>query len=93
MLRRLAVLSAAALSLAGCSNFRDLFSAHADVVARAAGQNINAGCPPGLLEVPHDGVERRLVDDRIHEMTEVPHVANLNLRQHAEQPFAKLRPQ
>ena len=40
MLRRLAVLSATALALAGCSNFRDLFSAHADVVARAAGVGV-----------------------------------------------------
>ena len=33
MLRRLAILSATAFALAGCSNIRDVFSAHADVVA------------------------------------------------------------
>ncbi len=32
----------AALSLAGCSNFRDLFTAHADVAAEAAGTELSA---------------------------------------------------
>jgi lipoprotein NlpI len=49
MLRRLAILSAAAVSLAGCSNFRDAFSAHADVVARAAGQELTVARLSELL--------------------------------------------
>jgi len=36
------VLAASVLVLAGCSNFGDLFSAHADVAATAAGQSLSA---------------------------------------------------
>jgi len=36
------VLAASVLVLAGCSNFGDLFSAHADVAATAAGQSLTA---------------------------------------------------
>lgn len=36
------VLAASVLVLAGCSNFGDLFSAHADVAATAAGQTLSA---------------------------------------------------
>jgi len=36
------VLAASVLVLAGCSNFGDLFSAHADVAATAAGQTLTA---------------------------------------------------
>src|SRR5688572_3025641 len=32
----------AAVSLAGCSNFRDLFSAHADTAAEAAGMELSS---------------------------------------------------
>lgn len=68
MLRRLAVLSATALALAGCSNFRDLFSAHADVVARAAGQELTAGHLAELL-APQKAVQlRREVLDRIADL-------------------------
>ena len=68
MLRRLAVLSATALALAGCSNFRDLFSAHADVVARAAGQELTAGHLAELL-APQKAVQlRREVMDRIADL-------------------------
>ena len=68
MLRRLAVLSATALALAGCSNFRDLFSAHADVVARAAGQELTASHLAELL-APQKAVQlRREVMDRIADL-------------------------
>jgi hypothetical protein len=68
MLRRLAVLSAAALSLAGCSNFRDLFTAHADVVARAAGQELTATRLAELL-APQKVVQlRREVLDRVADL-------------------------
>jgi hypothetical protein len=68
MLRRLAVLAATALSLAGCSNFRDLFSAHADVVARAAGQELTAARLAELL-APQKAVQlRREVMDRIADL-------------------------
>ena len=68
MLRRLAVLSATAVALAGCSNFRDLFSAHADVVARAAGQELTAGRLAELL-APQKAVQlRREVIDRIADL-------------------------
>ncbi len=68
MLRRLAVLSAAALALAGCSGFRDLFSAHADVVARAAGQELTAAHLAELL-APQKAVQlRREVIDRIADL-------------------------
>jgi len=68
MLRRLAVLSATALALAGCSNFRDLFSAHADVVARAAGQELTASHLAELL-APQKAVQlRREVIDRIADL-------------------------
>lgn len=68
MLRRLAVLSATALALAGCSNFRDLFSAHADVVARAAGQELTAAHLAELL-APQKAVQlRREVIDRIADL-------------------------
>ena len=36
------VLAASVLVAAGCSNFGDLFSAHADVAATAAGQSLSA---------------------------------------------------
>jgi hypothetical protein len=39
----------AAVSLAGCSNFRDLFSAHADVAAEAAGTELSAVRLAGIL--------------------------------------------
>ena len=40
-MRRNAILAAVlAISLTGCGNFRDLFSAHADVAAEAAGQEL-----------------------------------------------------
>jgi len=68
MLRRLAVLSVTALSLAGCSNFRDVFSAHADVVARAAGQELTAARLAELL-APQKAVQlRREVIDRIADL-------------------------
>jgi parvulin-like peptidyl-prolyl isomerase len=42
-MRRNVILAAAlALGLAGCGNFRDLFSAHADLAAEAGGQQLSA---------------------------------------------------
>ncbi len=68
MLRRLAILSVTALSLAGCSGFRDLFSAHADVVARAAGQELTAQRLAELL-APQKAVQlRREVIDRVADL-------------------------
>jgi Tfp pilus assembly protein PilV len=58
MLRRLAILSATAFALAGCSNFRDVFSAHADVVARAAGQELTTARLAELL-APQKAVQLR----------------------------------
>src|SRR5688572_3446971 len=40
---------AAATGLTGCSNFRDLFSAHADVAAEAAGMELPAQRLAGIL--------------------------------------------
>jgi hypothetical protein len=43
------VLAASVLVLAGCSNFGDLFSAHADVAATAAGQSLSAEQLAGMM--------------------------------------------
>jgi len=68
MLRRLAILSATAFALAGCSNFRDVFSAHADVVARAAGQELTAARLAELL-APQKAVQlRREVISRVADL-------------------------
>ncbi|MGD0483175.1 MAG: peptidylprolyl isomerase [Gemmatimonadales bacterium] len=68
MLRRLAILSATAFALAGCSNLRDVFSAHADVVARAAGQELTAARLAELL-APQKAVQlRRDVVDRVADL-------------------------
>ena len=68
MLRRLAILTATAFALAGCSNFRDVFSAHADVVARAAGQELTATHLAELL-APQKAVQlRRDVVDRVADL-------------------------
>jgi Tfp pilus assembly protein PilV len=68
MLRRLAILSATAFALAGCSNLRDVFSAHADVVARAAGQQLTAARLAELL-APQKAVQlRRDVVDRVADL-------------------------
>ena len=68
MLRRLAILSATAVSLAGCSNFRDAFSAHADVVARAAGQELTVTRLAELLAPQKTVPLRRDVVDRIADL-------------------------
>ena len=68
MLRRLAILSATAVSLAGCSNFRDAFSAHADVVARAAGQELTVTRLAELLAPQKTVPLRRDVLDRIADL-------------------------
>jgi peptidyl-prolyl cis-trans isomerase D len=68
MLRRLAILSATAFALAGCSNFRDVFSAHADVVARAGGQELTAARLAEML-APQKAVQlRRDVVDRVADL-------------------------
>lgn len=68
MLRRLAILSATAFALAGCSNLRDVFSAHADVVARAAGQELTAARLAELL-APQKAVQlRRDVVDHVADL-------------------------
>jgi parvulin-like peptidyl-prolyl cis-trans isomerase-like protein len=53
-MRRLAVLTSLLLvaGLAGCDNFRDLFSAHADVVAEAGGQQLS---PQRLSQIMSGG--------------------------------------
>jgi hypothetical protein len=68
MLRRLAILSATAVSLAGCSNFRDAFSAHADVVARAAGQELTVARLSELLAPQKQVPLRRDVVDRVADL-------------------------
>ena len=68
MLRRLAILSATAVSLAGCSNFRDAFSAHADVVARAGGQELTVTRLAELLAPQKTVPLRRDVVDRIADL-------------------------
>jgi len=68
MLRRLAVLSATALSLAGVSGCRDALSAHADVVARAAGQELTATRLAELLGPQKAVALRREVIDRIADL-------------------------
>jgi hypothetical protein len=68
MLRRLAILAATAVSLAGCSNFRDAFSAHADVVARAAGQELTVTRLAELLAPQKTVPLRRDVVDRIADL-------------------------
>lgn len=68
MLRRLAILSAAAVSLAGCSNFRDAFSAHADVVARAGGQELTVSKLAELLAPQKQVPLRRDVMDRVADL-------------------------
>jgi hypothetical protein len=68
MLRRLAILSATAVSLAGCSNFRDAFSAHADVVARAAGQELTVARLSELLAPQKQVPLRRDVIDRVADL-------------------------
>jgi hypothetical protein len=68
MLRRLAILSATAFALAGCSNFRDVFSAHADVVARAAGQELTAARLAELLAPQKQVQLRRDVVDRVADL-------------------------
>jgi hypothetical protein len=68
MLRRLAILSVTAVSLAGCSNFRDAFSAHADVVARAAGQELTVTRLAELLAPQKTVPLRRDVVDRIADL-------------------------
>lgn len=68
MLRRLAILSATAVSLAGCSNFRDAFTAHADVVARAAGQELTVARLSELLAPQKQVPLRRDVVDRVADL-------------------------
>ena len=68
MPRRLAILAAAALSIAGCSNLRDAFSAHADVVARAAGQELTVNRLAELLAPQKQVPLRRDVMDRVAEL-------------------------
>jgi hypothetical protein len=52
-MRRNVILAAGfALGLAGCGNFRDLFSAHADVAAEAAGQQLPS---PRLAQILSSG--------------------------------------
>jgi len=65
MVRRFAVLSA--FALAGCSGLRDAISAHQDVVARAAGQQLSVaqlGAALGSTQIPL----RRDVVDRVAEL-------------------------
>ncbi len=68
MLRRLAILAATAVSLAGCSNVRDAFSAHADVVARAAGQELTVSRLAELLAPQKQVPLRRDVIDRVADL-------------------------
>lgn len=65
MLRRMATLAVTAVSLAGCSNFRDAFTAHADVVARAAGQELTVSRLAELLAPQKQVPLRRDVVDRV----------------------------
>jgi len=68
MLRRLAILAATTVSLVGCSNFRDAFSAHADVVARAAGQELTVTRLAELIAPQKAVTLRRDVVDRIADL-------------------------
>ena len=68
MPRRLAILAAAVVSLAGCSNVRDAFSAHADVVARAAGQELTVNRLAELLAPQKQVPLRREVLDRVADL-------------------------
>jgi hypothetical protein len=54
--RRVVLLSIIGLGSAGCSNFRDLFSAHADVAAEAGGQELSANRLAEIVVSPRKGV-------------------------------------
>lgn len=57
-MRRNVILAAVlAIGLAGCANFRDLFSAHADVAAEAAGQQLPAKRLAQILSAGGKGVK------------------------------------
>ncbi len=62
--RRLVLFSIIGLGSAGCSNFRDLFSAHADVAAEAGGQELSANRLAEIVASPKKGVRinRETVD-------------------------------
>jgi len=68
MLRRLATLAVTAVVLAGCSNFKDAFTAHADVVARAAGQELTVSRLAELLAPQKQVPLRREVVDRVADL-------------------------
>ena len=69
-MRRLAVLTSLLLvvGLAGCDNFRDLFSAHADVVAEAGGQQLT---PQRLSQIMSGGKGIRANRDAANFVTNV----------------------
>lgn len=62
--RRLVLCSLIGLGSVGCSNFRDLFSAHADVAAEAGGQELSANRLADIVVSPKKGVRvnRETVD-------------------------------
>jgi hypothetical protein len=62
--RRLTLFAIIGLGSAGCSNFRDLFSAHADVAAEAGGQELSADRLAEIVTSPKKGVRinRETVD-------------------------------
>jgi hypothetical protein len=62
--RRLLLCSIIGLGSAGCSNFRELFSAHADVAAEAGGQELSADRLAEIVVSPKKGVRvnRETVD-------------------------------
>jgi hypothetical protein len=60
------------------------------VVVAAAGDDRRI--PPGMVDVAADLVERAFVDDRAHEMPEVPDVAHLDVGHHRRRAVAHFVP-
>jgi hypothetical protein len=57
MRRNVILVAGLALGLVGCGNFRDLFSAHADVAAEADGQQLSSGRLAQILSSGGKGVK------------------------------------
>jgi hypothetical protein len=67
-MRRIALMLVPSLALAGCSGFRDLFSAHADVVAEAGDQRLT---PQRLSQIMSGGKGMRANRDAANFVTNV----------------------
>ncbi len=62
------------------------------LVSVAAREDPGVRGPPGGLDVGHGGVEGGLVDDGVHEVPEVAHVAHADLPHHAQDEVLQLGP-